>query len=101
MADRVLVYPNEKEDKTDGGIILPERAIEKPRMGVVMLTGPGKVAELTGSRIPMNVVKGDYILYTVHSGADVDVAGYDRKLRLMTEPEIIGVIGKQPPKEER
>lgn len=90
--NRVLVLPDEETTKTTGGIYLPDTAKEKPRFGTVIQVGPGKTAELTAVKIPMNCKEGDRVFYHTYSGADFNMEGYPRPLRIMTEAEIICVV---------
>jgi len=76
LADRILVRPLEAEEKTSGGIFIPDNAKEKPQKGEVVAVGPGKTAE-TGAKIEMTLKKGDKILYGKYSGTEVSVDGAD------------------------
>jgi chaperonin GroES len=74
LADRVLVKPLEAEDKTEGGIILPETAKERPREGEVIAVGPGRRGP-DGELIPLPVQVGDIVIYTEYGGTEVKVDG--------------------------
>lgn len=76
LEDRVIVKPLEAEEKTAGGIIIPDNAKEKPQKGEVIAVGPGKVSD-KGEKIPMTVKKGDVVLYGKYSGTEVKVDGED------------------------
>ena len=76
LSDRVVVEPAAAEEKSSGGIILPDTAQEKPQQGTVVATGPGKVSD-TGTLVEMSVKDGDKILYGKYSGTEVNVAGTD------------------------
>ena len=91
LEDRVVVKPNEAEDVTAGGIVLPDAAKEKPLMGKVVATGPGKLLD-SGNRGEMSVKKGDTVLYGKYGGSDVEIDGIDYKI--LREGEILGVVGK-------
>jgi chaperonin GroES len=91
LADRILVKRVEEESKTKGGIIIPETAKEKPAEGVVEAVGPGKMKE-DGTRIPVDVKKGDRVLFGKYSGTEVKISG-DEYL-IMREDDILGVIKK-------
>ena len=69
LSDRVVVEPAAAEEKSSGGIILPDTAQEKPQQGTVVATGPGKVSD-TGTLVEMSVKDGDKILYGKYSGTD-------------------------------
>lgn len=84
LADRVLVEPSQAEQKTAGGIIIPDTAKEKPQKGTVVAVGPGKKDE------PMNVKVGDVVLYGKYAGTEISVEGKD--LLIMRESDIFAVI---------
>ncbi|MEO6134908.1 MAG: co-chaperone GroES [Ginsengibacter sp.] len=75
--DRVLVMPNAAEEKSSGGIIIPDTAKEKPQKGTVVAVGKGKYAEQTGTLIPMTVKKGDTIMYGKYGGTEISIGGKD------------------------
>ena len=82
LADRVVVEPAPAEDKSAGGIILPDTAQEKPQQGTVVASGPGKVSD-SGSLIEMTVKEGDKVLYGKYSGSEVAFDGTDYILSLI------------------
>lgn len=75
--DRVLVKPNAAEEKSAGGIIIPDTAQEKPQKGTVIAVGKGKYADQTGNLIPMQVKAGDVILYGKYGGTEISIEGED------------------------
>lgn len=75
--DRVLVKPNQAEEKTAGGIIIPDTAKEKPQKGKVIAVGKGKYAEQTGNLIPMQIKEGDTIMYGKYGGTEINIDGED------------------------
>ena len=89
LADRVLVEAAAAEEKSTGGIILPDTAQEKPQQGTVVAVGPGKVSD-AGSLIEMTVKKGDKVLYGKYSGSDVTFDGKD--YMIMRESDILAVL---------
>ena len=89
LADRVLVEAAPPEEKSTGGIILPDTAQEKPQQGTVVAVGPGKVSD-AGSLIEMTVKKGDKVLYGKYSGSDVTFDGKD--YMIMRESDILAVL---------
>ena len=91
MADRVVVKPAEAEEKTTGGIILPDTAKEKPVEGTIVAAGPGKVAD-DGKAIKMEVKVGDKVLYGKYSGTEVTING--EEYLIMRESDIFGILGK-------
>ena len=90
LADRVIIKPSEAEEKTKGGIILPDTAKEKPIEGTVVAVGPGKLAD-DGKTIKLEVKVGDKVLYGKYSGTEVTVEG-DEYL-IMRESDIFAIIG--------
>ena len=75
--DRVLVKPNAAEEKTAGGIIIPDTAKEKPQKGKVIAVGKGKYADQTGSLIPLQVKAGDTVMYGKYGGTEITIEGED------------------------
>jgi chaperonin GroES len=73
--DRVLVKAAAAEEKTKGGIIIPDTAKEKPQKGTVVAVGPGKYAEQTGNLIPINQKVGDTVLYGKYAGTEISIEG--------------------------
>ena len=90
LADRVVIKPMEAEEKTKGGIILPDTAKEKPIEGKIVAVGPGKVAE-DGKLIKPEVKEGDKVLYGKYSGTEVTVDGDD--YLIMRESDIFAIVG--------
>jgi len=76
LDDRIVVEPLEAEERTAGGIVLPDTAKEKPMKGKVVAAGPGKLLD-DGKRAPMSVGKGDVVVYGKYSGTEVKVEGKD------------------------
>jgi len=91
LGDRVVVKPAAAEEKTAGGIILPDTAKEKPVEGNVVAVGTGKVAD-DGKAIKMEVKVGDRVLYGKYSGTEVTING--EEYLIMRESDIFGILGK-------
>ena len=89
LSDRVVVEPAAAEEKSSGGIILPDTAQEKPQQGTVVATGPGKVSD-SGTLVEMSVKDGDKILYGKYSGTEVNVACTD--YIIMRESDILAIM---------
>jgi len=89
LHDRVVIRRMEGEDKTKGGIIIPDTVKEKPQEGEVMAVGPGARDE-SGKLLPMDLKKGDRVLFGKWSGTEVKIDGED--LLIMKETDIMGVI---------
>ena len=91
LADKVLVQRLEAENKTAGGIVLPDSAKEKPQRGKIVSVGEGKLLD-DGTRKKMQVKKGDVVLFTSYAGTDVEIDGKD--YLIMDESDIMAVIEK-------
>jgi chaperonin GroES len=91
LNDRVLVLRIDGEEKTTGGIIIPDTAKEKPQEGKVVAVGPGKLDD-NGKRIPMEVKKNDRILFGKYSGNEIKIDGVEHLI--MREDDILGIIEK-------
>jgi chaperonin GroES len=89
LADRVVVKKLDAEEKTAGGIVLPDTAKEKPQQGEVLAVGPGKLDE-KGTRQPMEVKVGDKILYAKYSGTEVKLVGVE--YLILAERDILAVM---------
>jgi chaperonin GroES len=89
LADRVVIKPMEAEEKTAGGIIIPDNAKEKQQKGEVVAVGDGKIAD-DGKKIPMSLKKGDKVLYGKYSGTEVTIEG--EEYSIMRESDILAVI---------
>jgi len=89
LHDRVLVRRTEEDEKTSGGLIIPETAKEKPQRGEVMSVGAGAKDE-TGARISMDVKAGDQILFGKWSGTEIKIDG--EELMIMKESDILGIM---------
>ena len=90
LGDRVLVQRTEAEEKTSGGILLPESAKEKPKEGKIIAVGDGKQLD-DGKRTTFSVSKGDRILFSSYAGTEIKVDGDE--FLIMREDDILGIIG--------
>ncbi|MDL2317312.1 co-chaperone GroES [Desulfovibrio sp. OttesenSCG-928-A18] len=90
LHDRVLVKRLEGEEKTAGGLFIPDTAKEKPSKGEVVAAGPGKVGD-DGKRVPMAVKAGDMVLFNKYAGTEVKLDGVDHLV--MREDDILAIIG--------
>ena len=86
LGDRLVVKPMESEERTRGGIILPDTAKEKPQEGKVLAVGPGRLSE-DGKRIAMDVKVGDVVLYVRYGGTEIKVEG--EELIVLRESDIL------------
>ena len=91
LQDRILVKRLKEEEKTKGGIIIPDSAKEKPSEGIVVAVGKGKVLE-NGTKVSLDVKKGDRVLFSKYSGTEVKIEGEEHLI--MREDDILGVIEK-------
>ena len=89
LQDRILVQRVQEEEKTKGGIIIPDTAKEKPAEGKVAAVGNGKVGE-DGKRVKLEIKKGDRILFGKYSGTEVTIEG--QEYLIMREDDVLGVI---------
>jgi len=89
LNDKILVERVEAEEKTAGGIVLPDTAREKPKQGKVLSMGDGKVLD-NGKRSAFQVKKGDKVLFTSYAGSEVAVDGKD--YLIMTEDDILAIV---------
>ena len=89
LDDRVVVMPMEAEEKTEGGIFLPDTAKERPHRGIVQAVGIGKLNETDGKRIPTSLKKGDKVLYGKYSGTEVKIEGEEYKI--LRESEVLAI----------
>jgi chaperonin GroES len=91
LHDRVIVKRIEEDQKTKGGIIIPDTAKEKPQMGEVIAVGPGRKSE-DGKLMALDVKKGDKVLFSKYSGNDIKIDG--EELLIMKEDDILGIFTK-------
>lgn len=89
LADRVIVKPQEAEETTKGGIILPDTAKEKPMQGDIVAVGNGKVSD-DGKKVDLTVKVGDKVLYGKYSGTEVSIEG--EEYLIMRESDIFGIV---------
>ena len=91
LGDRLLVQRIEEEEKSAGGIIIPDSAKEKPQEGKVVAVGKGKMLD-DGKMVPLEVKKGDRILFGKYAGTDVKIEGEEHLI--MREDDVLGIVGK-------
>ena len=89
LADRVVIKPSPAEERTKGGIILPDTAKEKPVVGEIVAVGPGKVTD-DGKKVALEVKVGDKVLYGKYSGTEVTVEGSE--YLIMREADIFAIV---------
>jgi chaperonin GroES len=86
LGDRVVVQPSQEEEVSKGGIILPDTAKEKPQRGMIIAVGPGRLDE-EGKRIPMEVKKGDKVIYSKYAGSEIKQD--DKEVLILRESDIL------------
>ena len=91
LEDRIVIKQSDAEEKTSGGIILPDTAKEKPHIGKVIAVGPGKTLD-DGTLSKMSVKKNDKVIYAKYMGNDVDIDG--EKYVILHESDILGIVEK-------
>jgi chaperonin GroES len=89
LNDKIVVKRLEAEDKTAGGIVLPDSAKEKPKQGIISAVGDGKLLE-NGKRAPLQVKEGDRVLFTSYAGNEVTIDG--KEYLIMSEDDILAVV---------
>jgi len=89
LDDRVVVKPVEAEERTAGGIVLPDTAKEKPQRGKIVSVGPGKLLE-NGTRGTLSVAIGDEVIYGKYSGTDIEIEGDD--VKILRETDILAKV---------
>ena len=89
LGDRIVVKVLTQEEKTKGGIVIPDTAKEKPQEGEVLAIGSGRVLE-NGQKLPLEVKKGDKILFSKYGGTEVKIEGED--LLILSERDILAIL---------
>lgn len=92
LDDRIVVKPNESEERTASGLVIPDSAKEKPQQGEVLAVGPGRRAESTGELIPLDVNVGDTVVYSKYGGTEITVDGAE--LLILSGRDILAKVSK-------
>ncbi|HMK96616.1 MAG TPA: co-chaperone GroES [Acidimicrobiales bacterium] len=92
LDDRIVVRPNEAEERTASGLVIPDTAKEKPQQGEVLAVGPGRRAESSGELIPLDIKVGDTVLYSKYGGTEVTVDGED--LLVLASRDVLAKVTK-------
>jgi chaperonin GroES len=92
LDDRIVVRPNEAEQTTVSGLVIPDTAKEKPQQGEVLAAGPGRRSEQTGEIIPLDVKVGDTVVYRKYGGTEITVGGED--VLILSSRDVLAVVGK-------
>ena len=90
LDDRIVVQPNEAEQTTASGLVIPDTAKEKPQQGKVLAVGPGKRSENSGELIPLDVAVGQTVLYSKYGGTEVTVDGED--VLILSSRDVLAIV---------
>jgi chaperonin GroES len=93
LEDRIVVRPNESEETTASGLVIPDTAKEKPQQGEVLAVGPGRRAENSGELIPLDITTGDTVVYSKYGGTEITIEGED--LLILTSRDVLAKVGKK------
>ena len=93
LDDRILVRPNEPEETTISGLVIPDTAKEKPQEGEILAVGPGRRTEQSGELIPMDVKVGDTVVYSKYGGTEIKVNGED--LLILNARDVLAKVTKK------
>ena len=91
LDDRIVIKQSDAEEISAGGILLPDSAQEKPQIGKVIATGPGKLLD-DGKRSPMSVKKKDEVIYGKYTGSDIEIDS--KKYVILRESDVLGIVEK-------
>ena len=92
LDDRIVVKPNEAEQTTASGLVIPDTAKEKPQQGTVLAVGPGRWSDDEGQHFPLDVKVGDTVLYSKYGGTEISVDGED--LLILSSRDVLATISK-------
>ncbi|MGH9080186.1 MAG: co-chaperone GroES [Acidimicrobiales bacterium] len=92
LDDRIVVRPNESEETTASGLVIPDTAKEKPQQGEVLAVGPGRRAESTGELIPLELKVGDTVVYSKYGGTEIASEGED--LLILSSRDVLAKVAK-------
>lgn len=92
LDDRIVVKPNESEERTASGLVIPDSAKEKPQQGEVLAVGPGRRADSTGEIIPLDVKVGDTVVYSKYGGTEITIDGDE--LLILSGRDILAKVTK-------
>lgn len=92
LDDRIVVKPNEAEERTASGLVIPDTAQEKPQQGTVVAVGPGRWSDDEGKHFPLDIKVGDTVLYSKYGGTEVTHEGDD--LLILTSRDVLAIVSK-------
>jgi len=90
LEDRIVVRPNDAEETTASGLVIPDSAKEKPQQGAVLAVGPGRRSDTTGDLIPVDVSEGDTVVYSKYGGTEITIDGED--LLILNARDVLATI---------
>jgi chaperonin GroES len=90
LDDRIVVLPNESEETTASGLVIPDTAKEKPQQGKVLAAGPGRRSEQSGESIPLGISVGDTVVYSKYGGTEITIDGDD--LLILTSRDVLALV---------
>jgi chaperonin GroES len=90
LDDRIVVKPNDAEQTTASGLVIPDTAKEKPQQGKVLAVGAGRRSEQTGNLIPLDVKVGDTVVYSKYGGTEITIDGQD--LLILTSRDVLAIV---------
>ena len=93
LDDRIVVRPNEAEERTASGLVIPDTAKEKPQQGEVLAAGPGRRSDTSGELIPLGISVGDTVLYSKYGGTEVTIDGED--LLVLNSRDVLAKVAKK------
>ena len=93
LDDRIVVRPNEAEQTTTSGLVIPDTAKEKPQQGEVLAVGPGRRSEQSGEIIPLDVKVGDTVVYSKYGGTEITVGGED--VLILSSRDVLAIAGSK------
>ena len=91
LDDRIVVKPNEAEERTASGLVIPDTAKEKPQQGKVLAVGTGRRSDTSGELIPLDVKVGDTVVYSKYGGTEITVDGDD--LLILSSRDVLAIMG--------
>jgi chaperonin GroES len=92
LDDRIVVKPNDAEQTTASGLVIPDTAKEKPQQGTVLAVGPGRRSEQSGDLIPLDVKVGDTVVYSKYGGTEITVDNED--VLILTSRDVLAILEK-------
>ncbi len=93
LEDRIVVRPNESDQTTASGLVIPDTAKEKPQQGEVLAAGPGRRSEQTGDILPLDVKVGDTVVYSKYGGTEITIDGED--LLILAGRDVLAIVNKK------